>query len=65
MERLDVIYYCDPDKPNKFSKHVGNISKLEEIGFPEDETPVVIEIVHEVEYLDAELRPSYFKNQVT
>ena len=65
MERLDVIYYCDPDKPNKFSKHVGNFSKLEEIGFPEDETPVVIEIVHEVEYLDAELRPSYFKNQVT
>lgn len=64
MERLDVIYYCDPDKPNKFSKHVGNISKLEEAAFPQDEAPVVIEIVHEVEYLDAELRPSFFKNKV-
>ena len=64
MERLDVIYYCDPEKPNEFSKHVGNISKEDQICFPQDETPYVIEIVHEIEYLDAELKPNFFKNKV-
>lgn len=64
MERLDVIYYCDPEKPNTLTKSVENISSEEELCFPHDEIPYVIEIVHETEYLNAELTKSFCKNKV-
>lgn len=64
MERLDIIYYCDPEKPEMFSKRIGNVNRLEEICFPHDANPVAIEMVHEVEYLDAELKTGFFRKKV-